>query len=98
MRHIVLAYSGGVHTTAAIPWLRERHGVDVVTVTLDLGRGRELEAVRDRAIAAGAVRAHVIDARDAFAAQYIVPVLKADAIVGGEWPLASVLARPIIAR
>lgn len=76
---IVLAYSGGLRATAAIPWLRERHRADVIAVTLDLGQGRALESVRDRALAAGALRAHVVDARDAFARDVVVPALRAGA-------------------
>lgn len=75
---IVLAYSGGLRSTAAIPWLRARHRADVVAVTLDLGYGRALEAVRDRALAAGAVRAHVVDGRDGFARDLVLPALRAD--------------------
>lgn len=75
---IVLAYAGGLTATAAIPWLRERYRADVVAVTLDLGQGRALESVRDRALAAGAVRAHVVDARETFAQQVLVPALRAD--------------------
>lgn len=75
---IVLAFSGGLRSTAAIPWLRAHHRADVVAVTLDLGYGRALEAVRDRALAAGAVRAHVVDARDGFARDLVLPALRAD--------------------
>jgi argininosuccinate synthase len=75
---IVLAYSGGLRSTAAIPWLRAHHRADVVAVTLDLGYGRALEAVRDRALAAGAVRAHVVDGRDSFARDLVLPALRAD--------------------
>jgi len=74
---IVLAYSGGLRTTAAIPWLRDRHHADVIAVTVDLGQGRALESVRDRALAAGARRAHVVDARDAFARDVVLPALRA---------------------
>lgn len=75
---IILAYAGGLAATEAIPWLRARHRADVVTVTLDLGQGRALQAVRDRALAAGAVRAHVVDGRDAFARDVLVPALRGD--------------------
>lgn len=75
---IVLAYSGGLRSTAAIPWLRAHHRADVIAVTLDLGYGRALEAVRDRALAAGAVRAHVVDGRDGFARDLVLPALRAD--------------------
>src|SRR5436190_1899984 len=67
MDRIVLAYSGGLDTSAAIPWLADTYAAEVITVTVDLGQGRELEEVRDRALATGALRAHVLDERDAFA-------------------------------
>jgi argininosuccinate synthase len=98
MQRIVLAYSGGLDTSVAIPWLAERHGAEVVAVTLDLGQGRELDHVRARALAAGAVRCHVLDARDEFARDYILPVLQAGALYEEQYPLATALARPLIAR
>jgi argininosuccinate synthase len=94
---IVLAYSGSVTTTLAIPWLAEQHGRDVVTLTLDVGQGQELEAVRDRALVAGAVRAHVVDAREEFARDYILPSLLADATDRSGHPLVAALALPLIA-
>ena len=72
MTRIVLGYSGGLATTVAIPWLAKTCRAEVVAVTIDLGDGQELEAIRDRALAAGAVRAHVLDVRDAFAREYMV--------------------------
>ena len=98
MDRIVLAYSGGLDTSVAIPWLAERYGAEIVAVTLDLGQGRELEAVRERALATGAVRAHVLDVRAEFAREYILPALKADAIYEDRYPLATALGRPLIAR
>lgn len=95
---IVLAYSGGLDTSVAIPWLAERFGTDVVTVTLDLGQGRELDEMRERALAAGAVRSHVIDAREEFARDYILPALKANALYEERYPLATALGRPLIAK
>jgi len=95
---IVLAYSGSVEGSAAIPWLRRRHSAEIVAVTLDLGQGRELEMIRDRALALGAQRAHVLDTRDEFAAQYIMPALRADALHDGQVPMALALSRPLIAR
>ena len=78
MRRIVLAYSGGLETSIAIPWLGEQHGADVIAVTMDLGQGKEvLEEIRDRALASGALRAHVVDVRDAFVRDYLVRGLKA---------------------
>jgi len=95
---IVFAYSGGFDTSVAIPWLAERHDADIVTVTLDLGQGRELEEIRDRALATGAVRAHVLDVREEFAREYILPALQAGALYEGRYPMATALGRPLIAK
>ena len=98
MNRIVLAYSGGLDTSVAVPWLADKYGADIVCVTLDLGQGRELESVRERALAAGAVRAHVLDAREEFANGYILPALQAGAIYEAGYPLATALGRPLIAK
>ena len=94
---IVLAYSGGLDTAVAIPWLAETYGAEVVTVTLDIGQGKELVDVRERALAGGALRAHVIDAREEFARHYILPALQAGALYEDRYPLATALGRPLIA-
>ncbi len=98
MERIVLAYSGGLDTSVAIPWLAERFGAEVIAVTLDLGQGRELDDIRERAMAIGAVRAHVIDVREEFAREYILPALQAGAIYEDRYPLATALGRPLIAK
>jgi argininosuccinate synthase len=98
MERIVLAYSGGLDTSVAIPWLAEKFGAEIIAVTLDLGQGQELSDVRERALAAGALRAHVIDAREEFARAYILPALQAGAIYEDQYPLATALGRPLIAR
>ena len=95
---IVVAYSGSLEGSAAIQWLRERHDAEIVAVTVDLGQGRELEAVRDRALTIGAQRAHVLDARDLFAQAYVLPALRADALHDGRVPMALALSRPLIAQ
>jgi argininosuccinate synthase len=82
----------------AIPWLKEQYRAEVIAVTMDLGQGKELESVRDRALAAGAVRAHVLDLREEFARSYILPALKADALYEDRYPLATALGRPLIAQ
>jgi argininosuccinate synthase len=97
VERIVLAYDGGLDTTAAIPWLMDRHGAEVVTVTMDLGAGHELEGVRDRALAAGALRAHVLDLREQFAQDFILAALKADALFDDRSPMTAALSRPLIA-
>jgi argininosuccinate synthase len=98
MEAIVLAYSGGLDTSVAIPWLAERYHARVVTVTLDLGQGRELTAVRERALATGAARAYVLDVREEFARDYVLPALQAGALYEDAYPLATALGRPLIAR
>ena len=98
MQRIILAYSGGLDTSVAIPWLAEKFGAEIIALTLDLGQGRELSDVRERALAAGAVRAHVIDAREEFARAYILPALQAGAIYEDGYPLATALGRPLIAK
>jgi argininosuccinate synthase len=95
---IVLAYSGGLDTSVAIPWLAERYQAEIIAVTLDLGQEKALAPVRQRALETGAVRAHVLDVREEFAHDYILPALKADAIYEDRYPLATALGRPLIAR
>jgi argininosuccinate synthase len=95
---IVLAYSGGLDTSVAIPWLAEKYGAEIVAVTMDLGQGRELDDVRERALAVGAVRAHVLDVREEFARDFFLPALQAGAIYEDRYPLATALGRPLIAK
>ncbi|HET7698692.1 MAG TPA: argininosuccinate synthase [Vicinamibacterales bacterium] len=98
MERIVLAYSGGLDTSVAIAWLREKYGGEVIAVTLDIGQGRELTDVRERALTVGATRAHVLDVRDEFARDYILPALQAGALYEDRYPLSTALGRPLIAR
>lgn len=98
MDRIVLAYSGGLDTSVAIPWLAEKYHAEIVTVTMDLGQGKELDDARERALALGAVRAHVLDLRAEFARDYVLPALQAGAVYDERYPLATALGRPLIAR
>ncbi len=98
MERIVLAYSGGLDTSVAIPWLTEKYGAEIVAVTLDLGQGKELDDVRERAMAVGAIRCHVLDVRAEFAEHYILPALQAGALYERQYPLATALGRPLIAK
>ena len=98
MMKIVLAYSGSVATSAAIPWLMERYDAQVVTVTLDVGQGLELAHVRERALAAGAVRAHVIDARDEFVRRHVLPSLRSGAFARPSAFSTSAQTRPLVAK
>ena len=96
---VVLAYSGGLDTSVAIGWIAERTGAEVVAVAVDVGQGGEdLDGIRKRALACGAVEAVVVDARDEFAESYCLPALQANALYMDRYPLVSSLSRPLIAR
>ena len=98
MNKVVLAYSGGLDTSVAVAWLKEQYGVDVVTLTVDLGGGSLRHGVEGRAISAGATRAYVVDARERFVTDFVWPHLQAGALYQGAYPLATALARPLIAQ
>ncbi len=98
MEKVVLAYSGGLDTSVAIPWLRERYGCRVVALCLDLGQGDDFEAVRAKALASGAEKVVIEDARREFVSDYAYPVLRAGAIYEGKYLLGTSFARPLIAR
>ena len=95
---VVLAYSGGLDTSVAIPWIRERYDADVITVTADLGQGADLDGIEDRACRAGALKAVVVDGRETFLESMVWPALRAGAIYEREYPLATALGRPLIGR
>jgi argininosuccinate synthase len=96
---VVLAYSGGLDTSVAIPYIAEQTGAEVVAVALDVGQGGEdLEVVRKRALACGAVESVVADAKDEFAAEFCMPALRANALYMDRYPLVSALSRPLIVR
>ena len=92
---ILLAYAGSLDDSAAVAWLTERHGADVATLTLDVGQGRDPEHVRARALACGAVRAHVVDVREEFARDCALPWLRAGAL---DPTVFASLVYPLIAR
>jgi argininosuccinate synthase len=94
----VLAYSGGLDTSVAIPWMTENLGYDVVALSIDLGEARDLEAVQRRALMTGAVAAYVVDARRLFVENFAFPSLMAGALYEGVYPLATALGRPLIAK
>ena len=96
---VVLAYSGGLDTSVAIGWIAEETGAEVIAVAADVGQGGEdLEVIRERALACGAVEAEVADARDEFADEYCLPALKANALYMDRYPLVSALSRPVIVK
>lgn len=95
---VVLAYSGGLDTSVLVRWLAEEKGFDVIAVCADLGQPGDMEAIRQKALDTGAVASEMIDAREIFASAFVVPALWANALYGGSYPLATALARPLIAR
>lgn len=95
---VVLAYSGGLDTTVAVRWLQEQKNLDVVAVGVDVGQGGDTDAIRERARAAGATEAILVDARDEFARDFVVPALHANALYQQKYPLVSALSRPLICK
>ena len=96
-KKVVLAYSGGLDTSAAIAWLQER-GSDVVAVAVDVGQPGDLPGAVARAEKLGAVESRLVDARDEFVAGYVLPALKMNALYQGRYPLVSALSRPLISK
>ncbi len=97
-KRVVLAYSGGLDTSVAVRWMIEQMGVEVIAVAADVGQGGDWEAIKERAIAAGASEAIVLDLRDEFADEFVAPALRANAKYEGKYPLISSLSRPIIVK
>jgi len=95
---VVLAYSGGLDTSVAIKWLQERYNFDVIAFTVDIGNVADLEAIRQKALDIGAIKALVVDAKKSFINSFVFPALQADAIYEGQYPLATALGRPLIAQ
>ena len=98
MKRVVLAYSGGLDTSVAVRWLGEELGVEVIALAADVGQGGDFDEIRERALAAGAVDAIVVDCREEFARDFVAPALKANAKYEGKYPLVSALSRPLIAK
>jgi len=96
---VVLAYSGGLDTSVAIGWLAEQTGAEIVAVALDLGQdGEDMDDIRERALACGAVESVVVDAKDEFADDYCLPAVQANALYMDRYPLVSALSRPLIVK
>ena len=93
-----MAYSGGLDTSVCIRWIQEKYAMDVVTLTVNLGQGSDLNGIKHRAVATGAVKAIVYDARQMFVDYFVFPALQAGAIYEGEYLLATALGRPLIAK
>ncbi|MFH1006291.1 MAG: argininosuccinate synthase [Candidatus Latescibacterota bacterium] len=95
---VILAYSGGLDTSVCVQWIREHYGMDVITLTADLGQGADLDEARHRALTVGASKAIVVDAKELFVEYFAFPALQAGAIYEGEYVLATALGRPLIAK
>jgi argininosuccinate synthase len=97
-KHVVLAYSGGLDTSVAIPWIKEHYGAAVTTLTIDVGQEGELTDAIERAPLNGAKDALLVDAKETFAEEFLFPALKANCLYQGVYPLSTSLARPLIVR
>ncbi|KYP18048.1 argininosuccinate synthase [Streptococcus parauberis] len=93
---LILAYSGGLDTSVAIAWLKEKY--DVVAVCMDVGEGKDLDFIHDKALMVGAVESFVIDVKDQFAEEFVLPALQAHAFYEQKYPLISALSRPLISQ
>jgi len=95
---IVLAYSGGLDTSVAIVWLKEKYDAEIVGFCSDVGQGEDLEAARKKALRTGAISCHLLDQRDEFARDFVFPAVRAAAVYEGAYLLGTALARPCIVR
>jgi argininosuccinate synthase len=98
VKKVVLAYSGGLDTSVILRWLKEEYGCEVVAFCADLGQGEDLQAVKQKALRTGASKAVVGDLREEFVADYVYPMLRANAIYEGSYLLGTAIARPLIAK
>ena len=94
----ILAYSGGMDSTISIAWIKKEYNLDVITLTLDLGGGPELDGVKEKAKNAGAIDSLIWDVRDEFVNEYVFKGLKARALYEGKYPLSTALGRPLMAK
>jgi argininosuccinate synthase len=98
MDKLVLAYSGGLDTSVAIGWLKDKYNAEVVALTVDVGNEGDFTAIKEKAIKVGAVKSLVADAKDTFINEFVFPALKANALYQGRYCLATALTRPLIAK
>jgi argininosuccinate synthase len=100
IKKVVLAYSGGLDTSAIIPWLKENYdGCEVIAFCADVGQGdEELEGVKEKALASGASECHVVDLKEEYVKEYIYPIVKTGAVYEGQYLLGTSMARPVIAK
>lgn len=95
---VVLAYSGGLDTSVAIPWLKENYGCEVIAMAADIGQGDDFEAIKAKALASGASKCYIEDLKDEFVTDYLWPIVKSGAVYEGKYLLGTSIARPLIAK
>lgn len=95
---VVLAYSGGLDTSVAIPWLKENYGCEVIAMAADIGQGDDFEAIKAKALASGASKCYIEDLKDEFVTDYLWPMVKSGAVYEGKYLLGTSIARPLIAK
>jgi argininosuccinate synthase len=99
VKRVLLLYSGGLDTSVMLKWIQDEYRAEVVALTVNLGQpGEDYEVIKGKALELGAVEAHVVDAREEFAREYVLPAIKANAIYGEGYPLFTALGRPLIAK
>jgi argininosuccinate synthase len=99
VRRVLLLYSGGLDTSVMLKWIQDSYEAEVVCLTVNLGQpGEDYAVIEDKAKRLGALECHVVDAREEFAAEYVLPAIKANALYGGGYPLFTALGRPLIAK
>src|SRR6056297_3704861 len=98
IKKILLAYSGGLDTSVAIKWLQDKYDAEIITYTADLGQKQDWKEVEEKALATGASKAYIDDIREEFIEEYVFPALKVNALYQEKYPLATALARPLIAK
>jgi argininosuccinate synthase len=99
VKRVLLLYSGGLDTSVMLKWIQDRYEAEVVCLTVNLGQpGEDYAVIEDKARRLGALECHVVDAREQFAREYVVPAIKANALYGGGYPLFTALGRPLIAK
>ncbi len=99
VRRVLLLYSGGLDTSVMLKWIQDSYEAEVVCLTVNLGQpGEDYGVIEDKAKRLGALECHVVDAREEFASDYVVPAIKANALYGGGYPLFTALGRPLIAK
>lgn len=96
-KKVVLAYSGGLDTSVAIKWLQEKN-YDIIALCLDLGEGKDLAFVKEKALSVGAIKSYMIDVQEEFANEYALMAMQAHTLYEGKYPLVSALSRPLIAK